>query len=304
MKPLRPLSQQKLVISASRRTDLPAFFGEWFQNRLLAGFCRVRNPFNPRQISRLELSPETVEAFVFWTRNPQPFLPVLDCLDQLGFRYVFLMTITGYPRELERNTPEVEAQIDALQQLSERIGPDRLAWRYDPVLLSNHTDLAWHLQNLDRLVSRVRGHVHHLIISLADFYQKTERHLKELEPHGWEFNREPETKPGFSRFLADLSQCAAEAHLPLYSCCEASPLFPEAGIKSGSCIDPQWLNEVCHLPLPIDIRDKGQRPHCRCAPSRDIGSSNTCRHGCLYCYATRSHDPGKQPSHDCHSEFL
>ncbi len=293
-----------MIISASRRTDLPAFFGDWFINRLRAGFCKARNPFNPQQVSRLELTPEAVDAFVFWTRDPRPFSHALDELDSRRYPYVFLVTITGYPRELETATPDLETATNAVRELARRIGRERIAWRYDPILISNRTDASWHLENLRRLGERIAPHVDHAIISLTDFYRKTGRHLKKLEESGWVFQREPENEPAFAGFVQKVADIGDRCQLRLQTCCESSPVFEQSGILHGACIDTSWLNRALWLHLDTGRRDRGQRPNCACAPSKDLGSSNTCRHGCLYCYATRSHDSTQQPQHDPDSEFL
>ncbi|HNV68115.1 MAG TPA: DUF1848 domain-containing protein [Candidatus Ozemobacteraceae bacterium] len=293
-----------MIISASRRTDVPAFFGEWLVNRLRAGYCKVRNPFNPHQVNRLELTPETVDAIVFWTRDPRPFTRALEELDARGFRYVFLMTITGYPRELEAATPSLDDQIEALQQLEQRIGCTRIAWRYDPILLSNHTNESWHLDNFSKIGEKLATAIDHGIISLIDYYRKSERHLKPLEATGWKFRREPDAGPAFDDFVRHLAERAKAIGVRLQTCCESHPSFAAAGILAGSCIDQEWLNRSLSLHLKQTGRDRGQRPGCLCAPSKDLGSNHTCRHACRYCYATQSHDPAKLRQHDPLTEFL
>ena len=145
-----------MLISASRRTDIPAFYADWFMNRLEAGFVLTRNPFNSRQIRRVELRPDAVEAIVFWTRNPTRLLPYLDRIDALGYRYYFQFTLTGYPRALERATPALPRAIRVFRHLSERLGPKRVIWRFDPILLTNLTPPA-ELLRLFAFLARARN---------------------------------------------------------------------------------------------------------------------------------------------------
>ena len=126
-----------MIISASRRTDIPALYPEWFMNRLVGGEVLVPNPYNRKKVSRIELSPETVDCFVFWTKNPEPMLPYLKMIDLLGFPYYFEMTITDYGKDLEPNLPTMEESMATFLLLSERIGRDRVDWRFDPIILND-----------------------------------------------------------------------------------------------------------------------------------------------------------------------
>ena len=125
----RNLEAKPMIVSASRRTDIAAFHSEWFMEKVRQGFADVQNPFNAKQVFRVALDPESVDVFVFWTRNPVPLLPHLDELEERGFRSVFLVTVMDYPPVLEPATPDVPAAVEALSRLSDRIGKDRIAWR-------------------------------------------------------------------------------------------------------------------------------------------------------------------------------
>lgn len=134
-----------LIISASRRTDIPAFYSEWFMNRISAGFCLVPNPFNPTQVSTVSLAQDDVDAIVFWSRDPRPLMLHLDELDSMGYAYVFQFTINGYPSLLEPGVPKLEVAISTLVELADMIGPSRIVWRYDPIILSNITSPKYHI---------------------------------------------------------------------------------------------------------------------------------------------------------------
>ena len=147
-----------MIISASRRTDIPAFYAEWMVRRLREGYCTVPNPFNRNQVSRISLRPEDVDAIVFWTRNPRPLMPYLDELDSRGYRYYFQFTILGYPREIDPKSPPAATAVEAFCELAERLGPRRVIWRYDPIVFTGITPPAFHQENFQRLAESLRGH--------------------------------------------------------------------------------------------------------------------------------------------------
>lgn len=298
-----PVRPQPRVISASRRTDIPAFFAEWLVNRVREGFCRVRNPFNPSLITTVDLTPEAVDAMVFWTRNPLPLFPHLREFEERGLPFAFLMTVTGLPSELEPHAPPLEMALEGIERIGQAYGPARIAWRYDPILITDRTDPDWHLQTLDRLASSLTGKVHRCIISLADFYRKTTRNLKPLREEGWTIDEWPEERPGFRGFLLRVADTLKRHRIPLTTCCEPDPRFFEAGILPGSCLDSAWLSGLFGKNFPGGP-DPGQRPGCRCTPSRDIGAVDSCRHGCLYCYATRSPEAARERPHDPRADLL
>lgn len=274
-----------MLISASRRTDLPAWHADWFASRLRAGFVEVANPYNPKQIRRVGLAPDEVTAFVFWTRDPRPFWPVLDLLDERWPRYYFQFTLTGYGPDLEPGLPEREGLLDAFCRLSDRLGPERVLWRYDPIVLSSRTPPDFHRRAFEALAARLTRRSAQVTISLVEYYRKTDRRLRSLEQQGVRFERRPQLDPATFALLADLRGMAAERGMRMRSCASALDLGP-TGIEPGACVDPARLRALWSIDLPAR-RDPGQRPHCGCAPSRDIGTNDTCPHGCLYCYANR-----------------
>jgi hypothetical protein len=267
-----------MIISASRRTDLPAFYGAWFLERVRAGCCEVPNPFNPRQVSRVSLRPDDVDAFVFWTKDPAPFLGALDELDGRGFRYYFQFTLNPYGAPLEPRLPGLEARIGTFLRLAERLGPRRVLWRYDPIVVSEATPPGWHAEQFALLAERLRGATTRATISLMVPYRKTVRRTAGTE-------RFAPRSPGaeeVATLVGELGKAAAREGISLRSCAGGLP-----GIEPGSCVDALLVRELWGVPASVK-KDSGQRPECRCAASRDIGVNDTCVHGCLYCYATRS----------------
>lgn len=283
-----------MIISASRRTDIPAFYMEWLVNRLRAGFCDVPNPFNPRQISRVALTPDAVTAMVFWTRNPAPFLPYLDELDAAGLRYYVQVTLMDNPRVLDPGVPRVDEAVAAFRALSARIGPERVVWRYDPVLFSDITSPAFHRGTFARLATALRGATRRCVVSFYDDYRNAGARLKKLG-----INARVAGEDEVRGLAAELAAVAGGQGLPLQACAEKFDLSPQ-GVRPGKCIDDALLYELFGIVAPPK-KDPSQRGACGCVRSRDIGVYGTCTHGCAYCYAThnpvlaarrrRCHDP-------------
>ncbi|WP_243546834.1 DUF1848 domain-containing protein [Pseudodesulfovibrio tunisiensis] len=270
-----------MIVSASRRTDIPALYPEWFMNRMRAGFCTVPNPFNAKQVSTIPLNRTEVDAIVFWTRYPARFLPMLDELDAFGIPYTFLFTLMSYPPDMEPNMPSFPARLDTFLRLAERVGPDRVAWRYDPIVLSRVTNAFFHQNNFQQIATLLQGATHQCIVSVMDPYGKTVKRMKriseELQP---ELTPSPES---VLPLLADMAAIAEQSGMTFQTCAQ-SEAFANATVRPGACIDAARLNTVFNLSIPCH-KDSGQRPHCLCSASRDIGMYDSCVFGCTYCYA-------------------
>lgn len=273
------------IVSASRRTDLPAFHGDWFVERLRAGFVDVANPFNAKQVRRVDLRPENLTGFVFWTRDASRFHPVLDLLDKRGDRYYFLHTLTPYGRDLEPKLFAQAPRIQTFRRLSSRLGPDRVIWRYDPILLGHPWDADWHRAAFERLSKALAGATQRVIISMATYYRKTDRRLKALEDKGATFDRQAGCQAETLSLLAELNQVATDRGMHMQSCASEVDLAA-AGVQPGACVDALLFKVLWGIDLP-QKKDPGQRKACACAPSMDIGTNDTCAHACLYCYANR-----------------
>jgi DNA repair photolyase len=273
-----------MIISASRRTDIPAFYAEWIVNRIRAGFCAVPNPFNRHQVSRVSLRPEDVDVIVFWTRNPRPLMAHLGELDSRGLRYYFQFTILGYPRELDPKSPSIAAAVEAFKALSDRLGPCRVIWRYDPLIFTSLTTADFHRDNYGRLAEALRGYTRRSVVSVVDRYRKAERRLKGLDrtPAAVE-TWEPEE---MGVLLRDLAWLAAADGMEIVSCAEETDLTP-CGIRPGKCVDDQVIEEAFGTQVNRK-KDPTQRAACGCVVSRDIGMYDSCLFGCRYCYATQS----------------
>jgi hypothetical protein len=276
-----------VIISASRRTDIPALYSEWLMNRVRAGWCAVPNPFNSKQLSRVSLDPEDVDGIVFWSKNPAPMFPHLDELDRRGFRYYFQYSLNDYPEELEPGIPPLGERLRTFRELSKRIGPLRMIWRYDPIVVSNLTPVGLHRQRFARIAGELRGATGRVVVSVLDFYRKTDRRLSKLEQNGFVFDRRAAPSAGMISLLKDLAATARRQNMEVFTCAEGLDAG-QTGIPSGRCIDERLLNTVWGLNLRY-VKDPAQRELCLCTLSKDIGMNNTCIHGCPYCYATGDH---------------
>jgi hypothetical protein len=254
-----------MIISASRRTDIPAFYSDWLMQRVQAGWVAVPNPMNRNQISMISLAPADVDVIVFWTRDPRPLFGHLHHLDSMGYRFYFQHTITGYPRLLEPRTPLLRDAVDSLQRLSQMVGPNRVIWRYDPILFSGPIDEEYHLRRFSEICSKLAGHSSRCVISFVDFYRKARTNLARLP------ERVTDLPPNHDLlgFAKRMSQIGASYGFP------------------GRCIDGDLIRDLFGLQVD-QTKDPGQREACGCIVSKDIGMYDSCLHGCMYCYANLS----------------
>lgn len=267
-----------MIISASRRTDIPAHYAEWFMRRVRDGYAVARNPMNPRQERRVSLRPEDVDAIVFWTKNPAPML--LRLAELADYAYYFQFTVTPYGPDIEPGVPDKEKEIiPVFRRLADTIGPERVIWRCDPLLVGKRYGVDFHLRSFEKFARAFEGFTRRCVFSYLDIYRGMSRAAREL---GFRAPDEAE-KLALARELAPMAQ----AHgMTLESCAEDINL-EQFGILHTSCIDAALIEKITGRPL-ARAKDKNQRPHCRCAPSIDIGAYDTCPNGCKYCYATHS----------------
>jgi hypothetical protein len=290
------------TISASRRTDIPAFYAEWMIRRIRAGYCTVANPLNRNQVSTISLRPEDVDAIVFWTRNPRPLMAYLEELDSRGYRYYFQYTIIGNPAEIDPKSPPVAAAVRTFGELSERIGPSRVIWRYDPIVFTALTTPEFHRDNFQHLAEALRNRTRRSVISIVDMYRKTQKRLKKLE--GTRAAFEPCDQPQFEQLMRELAECAQTNGMDIVSCAEEINLRP-FGIRPGKCVDDDLIAEAFGVNV-LRTKDPAQRKACGCVVSCDIGMYDSCVFGCQYCYATKSFDQARinMEEHDPNSPSL
>jgi hypothetical protein len=285
-----------MIISASRRCDIPRFQFDWFLERLDAGFVEVRNPFNAARIRRVSLLPGDVDAVVFWTRDPVSIAKHGADMEKRGYPFYVMVTLTGYPALLEPGRPAEAGVIAAMRSIAGQFGAGRVIWRYDPVLLSTVTGAKFHRDNFAALASKLNGAVRRSIISIYDDYKAARRRLAALEAGSGEpaetgvfrrmahYDGEGRVTPELRRLLADLADISRDNGMAMQSCAEAEDLSA-LGIRPGACIDGGLAAALWGTAAPG--KDKNQRPRCLCAAAADIGSYGPCPAGCVYCYARR-----------------
>lgn len=267
-----------MILSVSRRTDIPNYYSEWFFNRLKDGFLYVRNPMNFHQISEIKISPDVVDCIVFWTKNP---LPMMERLDELeAYNYYFQFTLTGYGNDVERNLPNKRTSvIPIFQELSNRIGKEKVVWRYDPIFFSNRYNAKYHLKAFRSIAEALSGYTEKCVISFLDIYPKNKKNMDNLLSYDLSDSE-------LREFAKELSNIAKENHIKIGSCAEKIDL-DEYGIIHNSCIDKELIEKIIGCKLKIN-KDKNQRIECGCVESVEVGTYNTCKNGCVYCYANYS----------------
>lgn len=267
-----------MILSASRRTDIPSYYSDWFFNRIKEGFVYVRNPINSHQVSKIVLTPEVVDCIVFWTKNPKLMLKRLDELKE--YNYYFQFTLTGYGRDIESNiSHKKEEMIPVFQELSERIGAEKVIWRYDPILFTDKYTTEYHLKAFEQIAVTLKGYTEKCVISFVDEYTKTKRNMEAIGV----FELKP---PQLQTFAKKIAEIAKSNGMKIASCAESIDL-EACGITRNSCIDKELIERIIGCRLNVN-KDKNQRPTCGCVESVDIGTYNTCKNGCKYCYANYS----------------
>jgi len=285
-----------MIISASRRTDIPAFYADWFLGRLKAGFLYVRNPVNNARISKVLLK-DVVDFIVFWTKNPANLLSKLDYFHVFRIPYYFQFTLTSYGKDLEKNLPPKKELIDIFRRLSDSVGKKRVIWRYDPILFTSSIDMSYHERYFELIAKKLENYTSRCVISFLDLYKKCQRNLKG-------FNIIDASKEKMEQTGKIIGQIANAHNLAVETCAEEIDLS-KYGIKKGKCIDDALISKIIGQEIRLP-KDKSQRAACGCVESIDIGAYNTCLHNCLYCYANFNHEIVKHnyASHDPKSPLL
>lgn len=277
-----------MILNTGSRTDIPAFYSRWLRNRFAAGEVMARNPFAPQRISRYQLRPDLVDAVTFCTKNPAPLMADLAFLEP--YRSYWMVTITPYGKDIEPFVPDKHAVIASVQQLSSLVGRDCIAWRYDPILITQKYTEEYHLRAFRAIASALAGSVSACIISFLDLYQKTVRNF----PEAREVSREE-----MNRLAGGLMGICREYGIPLKACLE-DPGLAAFGIDTSGCMTQAVLEQALQVRLKVPSSAL-TRNGCRCVLGNDIGAYSSCGHGCRYCYANqdmaavrasmRRHDP-------------
>ena len=272
-----------MILSVSRRTDIPQYYSDWFFNRMKEGFLYVKNPMNSHQVSRIELSPDLVDLVVFWTKNPEPMMKRIDELGEIPYYIQF--TLTGYGRGMEPGLPDKRELIRIFRETAETAGRNRMVWRYDPVLLNERYPAEYHFRAFEAIAEGIRGCTDKVVISFLDCYGKTKRNMRGIPLET------PDTET-MKRLGETFVKTAERIGMRVESCAEAVDLS-DVGIRHGSCIDPAMAEQILGVPIHVK-KDKNQRPVCGCVESVETGAYDTCLCGCKYCYANDSEEAVKR----------
>ncbi len=286
-----------MIVSASRRSDIPAFYSPWLLNRLRAGRVFVRNPFNRCQIADIRLDPSLVECIVLWSKNPAPLLPSLQEITSRGYPLALQYTITGCDQQLEPEVAGLAQRITTFEKLAHCLGPDRVLWRFDPIVLTNTLGLDHYIERFSLLCHALHGLTHQCSISFLSLYAKCRRNLAgiNLVDPGEQLRKE---------LARQLNSIARQYGISLKACSDEF-LSDACGLERAHCIDASQLGAMLGFPLEAK-KDPGQRPGCGCTMSIDIGAYDSCPHGCRYCYANTNHRVALRnyASHDPDSPLL
>jgi DNA repair photolyase len=268
-----------MIISASRRTDIPSYYSEWFFNRIKERNVYVRNHFNTRQISVINLNPELVDCIVFWSKNPKPMIDKLQLIND--YKYYFQFTLNPYKQDIEARLPPKAELIETFKELSDIIGPQRVIWRYDPILINTQYNTACHIDKFEKLANTLKGYTEKVTFSFIDFYKKIMEKINLLEI------KEVSTEEK-NIIAQSFSEIAKSNNFSIDTCAEDIDLS-RYGITHARCIDDRLISKITGCNLLIE-KDKNQRLECGCVKSIDIGEYNSCSNGCVYCYANYSNN--------------
>ena len=282
-----------MIINTGCRTDIPAFYAKWLMNRIREGYVLVRNPYNPNQVTKYNLSPEVVDCLAFCTKNPEPMLTYLDELDM--YKQYWFVTITPYGKDIEPNVPEKQKVIESFKKLSNHIGVDSIGWRYDPIFIGNGFDVSKHIECFENISRELKGYTHNCTISFLDLYEKVKRNAPDIKPP---------TKEEQIEIAKAFARIGKENDMVIHACCEKTYLS-QYGLQCNGCMSQEIVEKAINNTLQPPKR-KNLRQECNCLMGNDIGAYNTCGHLCKYCYANTNKQFVVEniKKHDDNSPFL
>ena len=261
-----------MIINTGMRTDIPAFYSEWFMNRIRAGFVLVRNPYRPDQITRYELDPNVVDFLAFCTKNPEPMLKYLDELK--AYHQYWFVTITPYGRDVEPNVPPKEKVMQDFITLSKTLGVDCVGRRYDPIFIDCTYTIERHISDFEQMCKTLSRYTKVCVISFIDIYEK----VKQNFPQARTVTRQERITIG-----KNFAEIGRRYGITIKACAEGTELAPY-GVDCNGCMTQQTFETAIgsHLNVP---KRRSQRSECACVLGTDIGAYDTCGHLCRYCYA-------------------
>ena len=276
----------KVVISASRRTDIPAYYADWFSTALKKGYAHYKNPYSNIPVFA-DLSSGNVKAFVFWSRNPQPLFKHLDYIDQnYNKKHYMHFTINGLPHDLEIRNPAIDFAVKSVEFLAKRYGPDYVQWRFDPIVFSSVSTPEFLINKFEEITSKLEGMTTRCYFSFVDLYEKTKQNFaKASMTADIEFHKPSVTQQ--LSFVREMLSSAKKHNITLYACAEDFLLESIPGIIKAKCVDNDIIDKLCPDESKSNYKTEPSRIGCGCIESKDIGYYDSCPHGCIYCYANR-----------------
>lgn len=283
-----------MIINTGNRTDIPAYYSEWFYNRIKEGYVMARNPYNPEQILKYQLRPDIVDVLCFCTKNPEPMFERINEIKEFG--QFWFVTITPYGSDIEPNVPKKEKVMDSFSKLSEIVGIDAVSWRYDPIFISEEYTLNFHIKCFEYMAKKLSGVTRQCVISFIDLYAKTKRNFPKVREVSWEEQR---------IIAKEFVKIGKRYDIKIRACCERKNL-EEYGIDVSGCMTKSVLEKAIQCTLDVPKSQKSSRTECNCLLGNDIGMYNTCGHACVYCYANyeRRAVMRNKKFHDPNSPFL
>ncbi|MCD7837238.1 MAG: DUF1848 domain-containing protein [Lachnospiraceae bacterium] len=283
-----------MILQTGMRTDIPAFYSEWFVNRIKEGYVYTRNPYNPSQVTKYLINPDVVDLIGFCTKNPNPMFPYIDFLRPYG-QYWFV-TITPYGKEIEPNVPDKEKALDDFIRLSQMLGVNSCGWRYDPIFISETYTVERHIEVFEHMAEKLAGYTHSCVISFIDLYEKTKRNF----PEARKVTKEERLTLG-----KEMIRIGEKYDITIRPCAEGNEL-EKYGADCNGCVTQSIYEKAIEGRLLIPKSVKSQRAECACVFGRDIGQYNTCGHLCRYCYANADKESVRRnmKQHDPHAPFL
>nr|WP_314464399.1 DUF1848 domain-containing protein [uncultured Clostridium sp.] len=265
-----------MIINTAGRTDTAQYYPQWLLKRFEEGYVYTRNPLFPNKVTRYELTPDVVDCVVFCSKNYAPILPNLSQITD-KFNTYFHYTITAYGKEIEPGVPSIEKSMETLKKLSSMVGKQRVAWRYDPVLLTDQYTIERHITTFSYMAEQLAGNVDRCIFSFVEMYKKLGQNMPEIIP------LTDEDKDILAKAMGEI---AAKNHLHLQTC-GTNGDYSNYGIHTSGCMTLDTLGNANGIYF-VDRKHKGSRQGCHCIESRDIGAYDTCMNGCKYCYANKN----------------
>lgn len=282
-----------MIINTGMRTDIPAFYSEWFMNRIHEGYVLVRNPYRPDWITRYELSPDVVDCLAFCTKNPAPMLRYIDELKR--FHQYWFVTITPYDKDIEPNVPPKEQVMQDFAALSEAVGTNCIAWRYDPIFIDNTYTIERHISDFETMCRALSGYTNVCVISFIDLYEKVMRNFPQVR------TVTSQERIAIGKTFAEIG---SRYGITVKACAEGNDLA-RYGVDCKGCMTKETFEQA--IGNRIDVpKKKSQRAECSCVLGTDIGAYDTCGHLCRYCYANSNRENVRRNMkiHDPKSPFL